>query len=104
MYLAYETLSEPMKALLGGVKTWNVGDRKKLSQSDKMGSAREGRYVGNEKMAAKVQDPGDLQTEVRAPSRAHASRDAAARPSTSATTRRRSTASSAPRRGRSSTS
>jgi alpha-ketoglutarate-dependent taurine dioxygenase len=63
MYLAYETLSEPMKALLAGVKTWNVGDRKKLSQGDKMGSAREGRYVGNEKMAAKVRDPGDLQTE-----------------------------------------
>jgi taurine dioxygenase len=63
MYLAYETLSEPMKALLEGVKTWNVGDRKKLSQSDRMGSARDGRYVGNEKMAAKVRDPGDLQTE-----------------------------------------
>jgi alpha-ketoglutarate-dependent taurine dioxygenase len=63
MYLAYETLSEPMKVLLQGVKTWNVGDRKKLSQADKMGSAREGRYVGNEKMAAKVRDPGDVQTE-----------------------------------------
>jgi taurine dioxygenase len=29
MYLAYDTLSEPMKALLAGVKTWNVGDRKR---------------------------------------------------------------------------
>jgi len=63
MYLAYETLSAPMKAVVAGVKTWNVGDRKKLSQGDNMGSTREGRYVGNEKMAAKVRDPGDLQTE-----------------------------------------
>jgi taurine dioxygenase len=53
-YLAYDTLSEPMRTLLAGVKSWNVGDRKKLSQSDRMGSTREGRYVGNEKMAAKV--------------------------------------------------
>ncbi len=66
-YLAYETLSEPMKALLGSVKTWNVGDRKKLSQGDKMGSAREGRYVGNDKMAAKVRDPGEVQTEAAHP-------------------------------------
>src|SRR5207247_3792160 len=52
MYVAYETLSEPMKALLAGVKTWNVGDRKKLMQADNMGITREGRYAGNEKMAA----------------------------------------------------
>jgi taurine dioxygenase len=63
MYLAYETLSEPMKAVAAGVKTWNVGDRKKLSQGDGMGSVRDGRYAGNEKMAAKVRDPGELQTE-----------------------------------------
>jgi alpha-ketoglutarate-dependent taurine dioxygenase len=67
MYLAYETLSEPMKALLGGLKTWNVGDRKKLMQGDKMGIARDGRYTGNEKMAAKVRDPGDLETEAAHP-------------------------------------
>jgi taurine dioxygenase len=67
MYLAYETLSEPMKALLSGVKTWNVGDRKKLSQGDKMGFTRDGRYAGNQKMAAKVRDPGDLQTEAAHP-------------------------------------
>ena len=63
MYLAYETLSAPMKAVVEGVKTWNVGDRKKLSQGDNMGLAREERYAGNPKMAAKVRDPGDLQTE-----------------------------------------
>jgi taurine dioxygenase len=63
MYLAYDTLSEPMKTVVSGVKTWNVGDRKKLTQGDNMGSAREGRYVGNQKMAAKVRDPGDVQTE-----------------------------------------
>jgi taurine dioxygenase len=66
-YLAYDTLSEPMRTLLAGVKTWNVGDRKKLSQSDRMGSTREGRYVGNEKMAAKVQDPGEVETEAAHP-------------------------------------
>src|SRR6266480_628995 len=63
MYLAYETLSEPMKALLKDVKTFNVGDRKKLMQADRMEMTREGRYAGNEKMAAKVRDPGDLVTE-----------------------------------------
>src|ERR1700674_5549683 len=57
MYLAYETLSEPMKAMLKDVKTWNRGARKKLSQNDKMPFARAGRYAGNEKMAAKVRDP-----------------------------------------------
>jgi taurine dioxygenase len=63
MYLAYETLSEPMKALLAGVKTHNVGDRKKLMDADKIGVSPDGRYSGNQKMSAKVRDPGDLQTE-----------------------------------------
>jgi hypothetical protein len=27
MYLAYDALSDPMKDLLKGIKTWNVGDR-----------------------------------------------------------------------------
>ena len=67
MYLAYETLSEPMKSLLAGVKTWNVGDRKKLMQGDKMGIAPDGRYTGNERMAAKVRDPGDLRAEAAHP-------------------------------------
>ena len=67
MYLAYETLSEPMQSLLNGVKTWNVGDRKKLGQANKIGVAPDGRYAGNEKMAAKIRDPGDLQTEAAHP-------------------------------------
>ena len=67
MYQAYDTLSEPMKAMIGNVKTWNVGSRKKLSETDKMGSSTEGRYKGNEKMAAKVRDPGDLITEAAHP-------------------------------------
>src|SRR5262245_65436549 len=29
MYLAYETLSDPMRAMLEGVKTWKVGESKK---------------------------------------------------------------------------
>ena len=67
MYMAYDTLSSPMKAMLADVKTWNVGSRKKLSESDRMGSTSEGRYKGNEKMAAKVRDPGDLVTEAAHP-------------------------------------
>lgn len=62
MYQAYESLSAPMKSMLDGVKSWTVGDRKKLTDGDKLG-AREGRYMGNEKMASKVRDPGDLVTE-----------------------------------------
>ncbi len=34
-----------------------------LARNDEIGSTRDGRYAGNEKMAAKVRDPGDLQTE-----------------------------------------
>jgi taurine dioxygenase len=67
MYRAYEALSDPMKQLLEGIKTWNVGDRKALSRNGAIGPPREGRYVGNEKMAAKVRDPGDLQTECAHP-------------------------------------
>ena len=67
MYLAYATLSEPMKALLEGVKTWNVGDRKKLSQTKEIAAPREGRYTGNQKMAAKLRDPGELVTEAAHP-------------------------------------
>jgi taurine dioxygenase len=68
LYLAYETLSAPMKQMINGVKTWNVGDRKTLAQNGPMASApRQGRYVGNEKMAAKVRDPGNVQTEAAHP-------------------------------------
>ena len=67
MYLAYEALSDPMRELLEGVKTWNVGDRQTLSRNGAIGPPREGRYAGNEKMAAKVREPGDLQTECAHP-------------------------------------
>jgi taurine dioxygenase len=67
LYMAYETLSEPMKAMLAGVKTWNVGDRKKLMDGEKAGITRDGRYAGNEKMSAKLRDPGDLVTEAAHP-------------------------------------
>ena len=64
MYLAYEALSAPMKEMLDGLKTWNVGDRKTLAQNGPLASApREGKYVGNRNMAAKVRDPGDVQTQ-----------------------------------------
>jgi taurine dioxygenase len=67
MYLAYETLSEPMKALIKELRTFNIGDRKKLGRSHEVTAARDGRYTGNAKMAAKVRDPGDLMTEASHP-------------------------------------
>jgi len=67
LYMAYDTLSEPMKALLANVKTWNVGDRKRLMDGEKAGITRDGRYAGNEKMSAKLRDPGDLVTEAAHP-------------------------------------
>ena len=64
LYLAYESLSPPMKDMLASVKTWNVGDRAILAQNGPMASApRAGRYVGNKNMAAKVRDPGEVKTE-----------------------------------------
>ncbi len=62
MYLAYDALSEPMKAMLNGVRTFNVGDRRRLGRTGET-AAREGRYAGNPKMAAKVRDPGEAVTE-----------------------------------------
>ena len=63
-YLAYETLSDAMKALCDTLKTWNVGDRQKLRA---VGS-RDEAYEGNQNMAAKVQQPPqDLETECAHP-------------------------------------
>jgi alpha-ketoglutarate-dependent taurine dioxygenase len=67
MYLAYETLSEPMKGLIKDLRTFNVGDRKKLGRTHEITATRDGRYVGNAGMAAKVKDPGDLITEATHP-------------------------------------
>src|SRR5262249_8961321 len=63
MYLAYDALSDPMNEMLEGVKTSNDGDRMIRSRTDEIGSINAGRDAGNEKMAAKVRDPGDVQTE-----------------------------------------
>lgn len=63
MYLAYDTLSEPMKAAIAQVETWNVGDRGRHAQGDGGGAPRQGRYAGNAKMAAKVRDPGEVATQ-----------------------------------------
>jgi taurine dioxygenase len=67
MYLAYEHLSEPMKAMLRDVKTWNTGNRKKLHETDASRGEMSGSYKGNAKMAEKVRDPGDLVTECAHP-------------------------------------
>ncbi|MGI9423251.1 MAG: TauD/TfdA dioxygenase family protein [Hyphomicrobiaceae bacterium] len=53
MYIAYEELSDAMKQTLADVKTWNVGARNQHRDR----RAREGRYVGNQKMSAKIQTP-----------------------------------------------
>lgn len=59
MHDAYDALSDGMKAMLADAKTWCVGDRYKRAG----GNARKDRYTGNLNMAAKVRDPGNLQTE-----------------------------------------
>lgn len=56
-YLAYEHLSEPMKAMLKDAKTWNVGNRKKLHENDVKRGEMSGSYKGNAKMAEKVREP-----------------------------------------------
>ena len=63
MYAAYDSLSDGMKDMIRNVKTWNVGDRMKRTSGGKSGSSRSERYAGNPQMAAKVKDPGNLQTE-----------------------------------------
>jgi taurine dioxygenase len=67
MYLAYETLSAPMQGLIKDLRTFNVGDRKKLGRTHSITATRDGRYVGNAKMAAKLKDPGELITEATHP-------------------------------------
>ncbi len=69
-YLAYETLSDAMKEMCAGLKTWNVGDRQKLQAGDNenVGAGHGERYKGNPGMAAKVQQPDqNLQTECAHP-------------------------------------
>jgi taurine dioxygenase len=59
MHDAYDALSDGLKEMLSDVKTWCVGDRFKRAG----GAARKERYSDNPKMAKKVRDPGNLQTE-----------------------------------------
>jgi taurine dioxygenase len=69
-YLAYDQLSDAMKKLCEGLKTWNVGDRQKLQAGDSqnIGAGTGQRYKGNPNMAAKVkQPPSELQTETAHP-------------------------------------
>jgi len=69
-YLAYETLSDSMKALCETLKTWNVGSRQKLQAGDNqnIGAGDGERYKGNPNMSAKVQTPSqDLVTECAHP-------------------------------------
>ena len=59
-YLAYETLSEPMKGVLENLKTFNVGDgfRRGVGKVN-----RKDRYASNPKMQAKIRAPGNVPTE-----------------------------------------
>ena len=92
MYLAYDTLSDPMKATARGVKTWNVGDRKKLSRkTDRLHARRPLRRQREDgRQAARPRRPADRMPRIR--SCAPIPRPAARR-STSAITRKRSTGS-----------
>ncbi len=67
MYLAYNALSPAMRQMCAGLKTWNVGDRNKLTRGDNYGSRFNARYEGNEKMSSKVKEPGNLVTECAHP-------------------------------------
>ena len=59
-YLAYETLSEPMRDMLNNVKTFNVGDgfRRGIGKAKRID-----RYAKNPTMQAKIRDPGNIPTE-----------------------------------------
>ena len=64
MYIAYDQLSDPMKAMLKDVMTWNVGARRQNSES----RSRDGAAASNAKMDAKVQTPAvDLITDAAHP-------------------------------------
>ena len=59
-YLAYETLSKPMRDMLNRVKTFNVGDgfRRGIGKAKRID-----RYAKNPTMQAKIRDPGNVSTE-----------------------------------------
>ncbi|MBH69048.1 MAG: taurine dioxygenase [Rhodospirillaceae bacterium] len=59
-HLAYESLSDEMKNMLKGIKTYNVGDgfRRGVGKVKRID-----RYANNPTMQAKIRDPGNLPTE-----------------------------------------
>lgn len=57
LYMAYDTLSDGMKAMVGGLRGLNCGDKKKSQD----GRSRAERYAGASGM--KLKDPGNLQTD-----------------------------------------
>ena len=59
MHDAYDALSDGMKDMLSDVKSWYSGDKFKRGGRP----ARKDRYANNPKMASKLKDPGNLQTE-----------------------------------------
>ena len=59
MHDAYDALSDGMKDMLSDVKSWCSGDKFKRGGRP----ARKDRYANNPKMASKLKDPGNLQTE-----------------------------------------
>lgn len=63
LYLAYDALSDGMKAMLAGVKSYCVGDKFKQAG----GKSRKDDYKGTSAMAGQVRDPGDVQTESEHP-------------------------------------
>ena len=63
MYLAYDALSDGMKAMLADVKTWSVGNNFKNNG----GVDRREVYEGNSQMANKVRNPVNLVTEAAHP-------------------------------------
>jgi taurine dioxygenase len=63
LYLAYEALSDGMKAMLAEVKTYAVGDNFKQAA----GKSRKNDYKGTSKMSDQVRDPGDIVTESEHP-------------------------------------
>ncbi len=64
MYLAHDALSEPMKVLLAGLRTHNLGDKAKRNRD---GRSRHERYSGSPEMLAKLRDPAGVATESRHP-------------------------------------
>jgi len=103
MYLAYDALSDSMKEMLTGIKTWNVGDRKKLGRTNEIGSTSDGsRYTGNIPATRRWQPrfaiPATCRRNPCIRLYGPILRPAAKR-STSVITRKRSMGSSTPRRG-----